>query len=104
MYATLTQSLRALEVVRDGDVRRAAPLTLREAHARAAIMTHAIGVTLQLAAAVKAAAAGDPAPAQLSGWVALAGARGRRGRAHHLHRHGRARPPSSWFPSWGMVP
>ena len=34
-----------------------------EAHARAAIMTHAIGVTLQLAAAVKAAAAGDPAPA-----------------------------------------
>ena len=63
MYATLAQSLRALEVVRDGDVRRAAPLTLREAHARAAIMTHAIGVTLQLAAAVKAAAAGDTAPA-----------------------------------------
>ena len=63
MYATLTQSLRALEVVRDGDVRRAAPLTLREAHACAAITTHAIDVTLQLAAAVKAAAAGDPAPA-----------------------------------------
>lgn len=63
LTATLTQSLRALEVVRDGDVRRADPLALREATARAAIITHAIGVTLQLAAAVKAAAQGDAAPA-----------------------------------------
>ncbi|MFN3677268.1 MAG: hypothetical protein ACK4TC_14950 [Sphingomonas pseudosanguinis] len=63
MYATLTQGLRALEVVRYSDVRRADPVALREATARAAIITHAIGVTLQLAAAVKAAAAGDIAPA-----------------------------------------
>lgn len=63
MYATLTQSLRALEVVRDGDVRRAEPARYREAAARALIFDNAITVTLQLAAAVKAAAAGDTAPA-----------------------------------------
>lgn len=63
MYATLTQSLRALEVVRDGDTRRSASLTPREAAARAAIVDNAIAATLKLAAAVKAAAAGDPAPA-----------------------------------------
>lgn len=62
MTATLTLSLRALEVVRDGDLRRSAPLTAREAAARAVIIDNAIAVTLQLAAAVKAAAAGDIAP------------------------------------------
>ena len=63
MHATLTQILRALEVVRDGDTRRSAPLTPREAAARAAIVDNAILATLQLAAAVKAAAIGDTAPA-----------------------------------------
>jgi hypothetical protein len=63
MYATLTQSLRALEVVRDADVRRADPAHYREAMARALIVDNAITATLQLAAAVKAAAAGDTAPA-----------------------------------------
>lgn len=63
MYATLTQSLRALEVVRDADVHRADPAHYREAMARALIVDNAITATLQLAAAVKAAAAGDTAPA-----------------------------------------
>lgn len=63
MYATLTQSLRALEVVRDADVRRADPAHYREAMARALIVDNAITATLQLAAAAKAAAAGDTAPA-----------------------------------------
>lgn len=63
MYVTLTQSLRALEVVRDADVRRADPAHYREAMARALIVDNAVTVALQLAAAVKAAAAGDIAPA-----------------------------------------
>ncbi|MGW8136883.1 hypothetical protein ACWGNZ_14885 [Sphingomonas zeae] len=63
MYATLTQSLRALEVVRDADVRRADPAGYQEAIARALILDNAISAPLQLAAAVKAAAAGDTAPA-----------------------------------------
>lgn len=63
MYATLTQSLRALEVVRDADVRRADRAGYQEAIARALILDNAISATLQLAAAVKAAAAGDTTPA-----------------------------------------
>lgn len=63
MYVTLTQSLRALEVIRDADIRRADPIQLREALGRGLIIDNAVAVALQLAAAVKAAAAGDTAPA-----------------------------------------
>ena len=63
MRVTLTQSLRALEVIRDADIRRADATQLREALGRGLIIDNAVAVALELAAAVKAAAAGDIAPA-----------------------------------------
>ncbi|MFN3675450.1 MAG: hypothetical protein ACK4TC_05670 [Sphingomonas pseudosanguinis] len=63
MRVTLTQSLRALEVIRDADIRRADATQLREALGRGLIIDNAVAVALELAAAVKAAAAGDTAPA-----------------------------------------
>ncbi len=63
MHVTLTQSLRALEVIRDADIRRADDAHLREALGRGLIIDNAVAVTLRLAAVVKAAAAGDTAPA-----------------------------------------
>lgn len=57
---TLTMSLRALEVIRDGDARvlLAADKPVSAA-AHTAIIDNAIAATLTLAAAVKSAAAGD---------------------------------------------
>ena len=58
--ATLTASLRALEIIRDGDAQllleAAKPMS---AAAHTAIIDNVIGLTLHLAHAVKAAAAGD---------------------------------------------
>ncbi|USU13217.1 hypothetical protein NF701_05100 [Sphingomonadaceae bacterium OTU29THOMA1] len=57
---TLTMSLRALEVIRDGDARvLLAADKPASAAAHTAIIDNAIDATLTLAAAVKAAAAGD---------------------------------------------
>lgn len=59
--ATLTASLRALEVIRDGDARllleAGKPMS---AAAHTAIIDNAIRATLDLAHAVRAVAAGDP--------------------------------------------
>ncbi len=71
--ATLTASLRALEVIRDDDARRlleaGKPMA---AAASIAIIDNAIRATLDLAAAVTAALDGDLAPArQISADVAL---------------------------------
>jgi hypothetical protein len=66
--ATLSASLRALEVVRDGgaEVLRAAGESASAA-GHTSIIDNAIRATLDLAHAVKAAAAGDMAPA----WEAI---------------------------------
>lgn len=59
--ATLTMSLRALEVIRDGDARMLLQADKpASAVAHTAIIDNAIGAALALAVAVKAAAAGDP--------------------------------------------
>ena len=64
---TFTMSLRALEVIRDGDARAllAADKPMSAA-AHTAIIDNAIAVTLRLAHAVKAAAAGDIDAARLT--------------------------------------
>lgn len=63
--ATLTQTLNALEVVKNGnaDTLNAAGM-VTTALASTAITDNAIGVMLELAAAVRAAAAGDLEPAR----------------------------------------
>jgi len=62
--ATLTASLRALEIIRDDGAKRlldAGMITTAAAHK--AIIDNAINAALDLALAVKAAASGDMAPA-----------------------------------------
>jgi len=62
--ATLTASLRALEIIRDDGAKRlldAGMVTTAAAHK--AIFDNAINAALDLALAVKAAASGDMAPA-----------------------------------------
>jgi hypothetical protein len=66
--ATLTASLRALEVIRDDGTKRlldAGMVTTAAAHK--AIIDNAIHAALDLALAIKAAAEGDMAPA----WEAI---------------------------------
>ena len=65
--ATFTMSLRALEVIRDGDARLllAADRPMSAA-AHSAIIDNVIAVALDLAQAVKAAAAGDIDAARLA--------------------------------------
>lgn len=65
--ATLTASLRALELIRDDGAERLIEARMfSTAAAHTAIIDNAVRCTLDLAFAVKAAAAGDAGPARLA--------------------------------------